>query len=214
MSTWLETRRKAAAESSEALGVPSLSDEHWRFTSLRGIDFDRYAVSAEATAGDMAGAILGEGDHAGRLVMRDGGVVAEELLADVAAQGVVFGSLARLADEHAALIEPILGTIVGYDERFAAENGALWTDGLLLHVPAGVKVQLPFHTAYEIATPESAQQWRVIVSLGEGAEATLVEEHLPGQPGYANGVAELVLAETSHLTYVVVQDPHGDAPDR
>ena len=154
----------------------------------------------------MAGAILGEGDHAGRLVMRDGGVVAEELLADVAAQGVVFGSLARLADEHAALIEPILGTIVGYDERFAAENGALWTDGLLLHVPAGVKVQLPFHTAYEIATAESAQQWRVIVSLGEGAEATLVEEHLPGQPGYANGVAELVLAETAHLTYVVVQD--------
>ena len=206
MSTWLETRRKAAAESSEALGVPSLSDEHWRFTSLRGIDFDRYAVSAEATAGDMAGAILGEGDHAGRLVMRDGGVVAEELLADVAAQGVVFGSLARLADEHAALIEPLLGTIVGYDERFAAENGALWTDGLLLHVPAGVKVQLPFHTAYEIATAESAQQWRVIVSLGEGAEATLVEEHLPGQLGYANGVAELVLAETAHLTYVVVQD--------
>lgn len=206
MSTWLETHRRTAAESSAALGIPSLSDEHWRFTSLRGIDFERFAVSAEATAGDAGGAILAEGDHAGRLVMRDGGVVSEELLADVAAQGVVFGSLARLADDHAALIEPILGTIVGYDERFAAENGALWTDGLLLHVPAGVKVQLPFHAAYEIATPEAAQQWRVIVSLGEGAEATLVEEHLPGQPGYANGVAELVLAETAHLTYVVVQD--------
>ncbi|MGI9117136.1 MAG: Fe-S cluster assembly protein SufD [Gaiellales bacterium] len=206
MSAWLETARQTAAASNAALAVPSLNDEHWRFTSLRGIDFDRYAVSAQATAGDVAGAILAEGDHAGRIVMRDGGVVVDELAADVAAQGVVFGSLARLADEHAALIEPILGTIVGYDEKFAAENGALWTDGLLLHVPAGVKVQLPFHAAYELATPEAAQQWRVVVSLGEGAEATLVEEHLPGQPGYANGVAELVLAETSHLTYVVVQD--------
>ena len=101
-----------------------------------------------------------------------------------------------------------LGTIVGYDEKFAAENGALWTDGALLHVPAGVKVELPFHVAYEIATEGAAQHWRLIISLGEGSEATLVEEHLPGRPGYANGVAELVVADRSHLTYVVVQDRH------
>ena len=211
MSTWLETSRKAAAEADEALALPSLSDEHWRFTSLRGIDFDRYAVSTTPAAGETTGAILAEGDHAGRIAMRDGGVVLDELAPEVAAQGVVFGSLARLADEHASLLEPILGRIVGYDEKFAAENGALWTDGLLLHVPAGVKVELPFHAAYEIATPEAAQQWRVVVSLGEGAEATLVEEHLTGVPGYANGVAELVLEPASHLTYVVVQDRHDEA---
>ena len=211
MSAWLESRRQAAAAADEALPVPSLSDEHWRFTSLRGIDFDRFGVAESAPAGEAAGAILAEGEHAGRIVMRDGGVAIEELAAEVAAQGVVFGSLARLADEHAALVEPVLGAIVGYDEKFAAENGALWTDGLLLHVPAGVKVQLPFHASYEIATPDAAQQWRVVVSLGEGAEATLVEEHLPGQPGYANGVAELVLETASHLTYVVVQDRCDDS---
>ena len=138
MSTWLETSRKAAAEADEALALPSLSDEHWRFTSLRGIDFDRYAVSTTPAAGETTGAILAEGDHAGRIAMRDGGVVLDELAPEVAAQGIVFGSLARLADEHAALIEPILGRIVGYDEKFAAENGALWTDGLLLHVPAEI----------------------------------------------------------------------------
>jgi Fe-S cluster assembly protein SufD len=133
-------------------------------------------------------------------------VVLDEFSPEVAAQGVVFGSLKRLAEEHSDLVEPVLGTIVGYDEKFAAENGALWTDGLLLHVPAGVKVALPFHASYEIATAGAAQQWRVIISLGEGAEATLVEEHLKGEPGYANGVAELVVAESAHLTYVVVQD--------
>ncbi len=210
MSTWLEERRATAAEQNEALGVPSLSDEHWRFTSLRGVDFAAFTPAVVATAGEATGAILAEGDHAGRIVMRDGGVVVDEFSAEVSAQGVVFGSLARLADDHAALIEPLLGTIVGYDEKFAAENGALWTDGVLLHVPAGVKVQLPFHVAYEIATPAAAQQWRMLVSLGEGAEATLVEEHLPGHPGYANGVAELQLAATAHLTYVVVQDRHDE----
>jgi Fe-S cluster assembly protein SufD len=162
MSTWLEERRASAARQNDALGVPSSSDEHWRFTSLRGVDFATFTPATVATAGEATGAILAEGDHAGRLVMRDGGVVLDELAADVAAQGVIFGSLARLADEHAAVIEPVLGIIVGYDEKFAAENGALWTDGVLLHVPAGVKIQLPFHAAYELATPGAAQQWRMI----------------------------------------------------
>lgn len=206
MTAWLDERRQQAAESNEVLSVPSSSDEHWRFTSLRGIDFATYAATVEAVPGEPQGAILAEGEHAGRIVMRDGGVVLDEFSPDVAAQGVVFGSLKRLAEEHSDLVEPVLGTIVGYDEKFAAENGALWTDGLLLHVPAGVKVALPFHASYEIATAGAAQQWRVIISLGEGAEATLVEEHLKGEPGYANGVAELVVAESAHLTYVVVQD--------
>ena len=206
MTAWLDEFRQQAAESNEVLSVPSLSDEHWRFTSLRGIDFATYAATVEAVPGEPQGAILAEGEHAGRIVMRDGGVVLDEFRPEVAAQGVVFGSLKRLAEEHSDLVEPVLGTIVGYDEKFAAENGALWTDGLLLHVPAGVKVALPFHASYEIATAGAAQQWRVIISLGEGAEATLVEEHLKGEPGYANGVAELVVAESAHLTYVVVQD--------
>ncbi len=206
MTAWLDEFRQQAAESNEVLSVPSLSDEHWRFTSLRGIDFATYAATVEAVPGEPQGAILAEGEHAGRIVMRDGGVVLDEFSPEVAAQGVVFGSLKRLAEEHSDLVEPVLGTIVGYDEKFAAENGALWTDGLLLHVPAGVKVALPFHASYEIATAGAAQQWRVIISLGEGAEATLVEEHLKGEPGYANGVAELVVAESAHLTYVVVQD--------
>jgi len=206
MSTWLDERRSLAAQSNEILPVPSMSDEHWRFTSLRGVDFAAYAAVAEGVEGTPTGALLAEGDHAGRVVMRDGGVVLDEIAEAVAAQGVVFGSIRRLADERPELLEPILGTIVGYDEKFAAENGALWTDGVLLHVPAGVKIAQPFHTAYEIVSEGAAQQWRVMIVLEEGAEATLVEEHLTGEPGYANGVAEVVVRETAHLTYVVVQD--------
>ena len=209
MTAWLEERRRIAAERNDAMPVPSLKDEHWRFTSLRGIDFAEFAA-ADAAAGEAAGAILADGEQAGRIVMRDGGIVVEEFAEAAAAQGVVFGSLARLAEERADLVEPILGSIVGYDEKFAAENGALWTDGVLLHVPAGVRVELPFHVAYEIATVGAAQRWRLVIALEEGASATLVEEHLPGRPGYANGVAELTLAPTAHLTYVVAQERHDE----
>ena len=107
------------------------------------------------------------------------------------------GLAARLADEHAALIEPILGRIVGYDEKFAAENGALWTDGLLLHVPAGVKVELPFHAAYELATPEAALR-----QLAEDDVVTTPCRHAPDGLAVVSGHPFRAVAEGA----VVVQD--------
>ena len=52
MTAWLKERRQAAAEANATLPVPTLRDEHWRFTSLRGIDFAafRAAPAAPATA--------------------------------------------------------------------------------------------------------------------------------------------------------------------
>ena len=43
-----------------------------------------------------------------------------------------------LGDDH-----PLLGTLVGHDEKFAAHNAAMWTHGLLVHVPKGVVVEKP-----------------------------------------------------------------------
>ena len=58
MTAWLDERRQQAAESNEVLSVPSSSDEHWRFTSLRGIDFATYAATVESVPGEPQGAIL------------------------------------------------------------------------------------------------------------------------------------------------------------
>ena len=172
MTAWLEERRRTAAEQNEALAIPSGADEHWRFTSLRGIDFAAYASSEQAAAGSPEGAILADGDHAGRVVMRDGGVVLEQIDPSVTAQGVVFGSIKRLAAERGDLVEPVLGTIVGYDEKFAAENGALWTDGALLHVPAGVKVEL--HLTYVVVQDRHDQSLHFAAHRAEiGHDATL-----------------------------------------
>ena len=38
-----------------------------------------------------------------------------------------------LTDDH-----PLLGTLVGHSEKFAAHNAAMWEHGLLVHVPKGV----------------------------------------------------------------------------
>jgi Fe-S cluster assembly protein SufD len=210
--TWLEERRQAAAEANAALPVPTIRDEHWRFTNLRGIDFGAYRAPAPSVdAAHAEGTILAVGNEAGRLIQRDGAVVVVELDPAVAAQGVIFTSLESAAAEHPELVERYLGTIVGTDEKFAAENAALWSGGALVYVPQGVHVELPLHAAFELATAGGAQHWRLLVVAEESSRFTLIEEHVEGQPGYANGVVELSVGANAHVEYVTVQNRHLDS---
>ena len=112
------------------------------------------------------------------------------------------------AAEHPELIERHLGAIVGTDEKFAAENAALWTDGVLVYVPRGVVVDEPLQARFTIGDEGAAQQWRVLVIAEEGSRFTFMEEHAEGAPGYANGVAELHVGPAAHVEYVSFQHRH------
>ncbi len=203
--TWLAERRESAAAAARSLPVPTLRDEPWRYTTLRGIDFAGYTVPAEEPAPVDSGTIL-TGSEAGRIVQSDATTIVSELDEALTAQGVIFAPLDRAAEEHADLVEAHLGRIVGTGEHFAAENAALWTGGALLYVPRNVAVELPLHVTFSIATPQAAQHWRLLVIAEEGSSCTLIEEHSDAAPGYANGVAELVVGPNAKIEYVVVQN--------
>jgi Fe-S cluster assembly protein SufD len=115
MTEFLAERRREAAARSDALPVPTISDEHWRYTNLRGIDFGAFAPAATPV----------------------------ELEASTLPAGVLFMDLETAAAEHPAIIERHLGSIVPGDEKFAAENAALWRHGVVLYVPRGVQVPEP-----------------------------------------------------------------------
>jgi len=210
MTAWLEERRKAAAARNEALPLPTIRDEAWRYTNLRGIDFAAFGPASTTSDAPPAGAILRSAEEAGQLVQRDGAVVVSELAEEVARQGVVFMSLEQAAGDprYARLVEERLGSVVGTEEKFAAENAALWSGGALVFVPRGVEVALPLHATFEIATEGSAQHWRLLVIAEEQSRVTLVEEHVPGVPGYANGVVELIVGPAANVEYISIQNRH------
>jgi Fe-S cluster assembly protein SufD len=182
MTAFLAERRRVAAARSAALPVPTIRDEHWRYTNLRGIDFASYAPAPSP------------------VVLEAGSLPA----------GVLFMDLERAAADYPELIEPHLGAIVGTDEKFAAENAALWTDGVLVYVPRGVEIDEPLQARFTIAEDGAAQQWRVLVIAEEGSRFTFMEEHAEGAPGYANGVAELHVGPAAHVEYVSFQHRHLD----
>jgi Fe-S cluster assembly protein SufD len=177
---WLAGKRAAAQATYDSLPVPSNREEAWRFTNLRGFDPDAYTRRAAAV----------------------------EL--DGSAGGAVFTSLVRAVDAHPDLLERYLGSVVSDGEKFAAANAARWSDGVLLHVPAGVSVDVPLRAAVELADEGSALYHRVLVVLERDARATFVEEFRSEVPGYLNVVVELVVADGARLEYVTLQHHHSE----
>jgi Fe-S cluster assembly protein SufD len=185
--------REEALERYRALPLPSTSDEHWRFTNLRGFDPESFSVNgAQAVSG---GESMLEIDAAGVAEATEGGL---EIVR--APEGITF---APLADHER------LGTLVEAADKLTAHNAALWQHGLLVHVPAGVELEKPLYVRTGNSTPGGAHFWRLLVVAGKGARFTLIEEHASASTdleSYSNAVSEIFVEEGAKLEFVSIQN--------
>ena len=115
--------RAEQLERYRALPLPTTKDEHWRFTDLTGFDPD--AWTANGATEIAAPPSLLDVEVAGVAHVGEGGIEIER-----APEGIRFEPL---PDDH-----ELLYSLVGWDEKFAAHNAAIWKHGLLVHVPRGV----------------------------------------------------------------------------
>jgi Fe-S cluster assembly protein SufD len=204
---WLEERRDEARAVYENTPLPTLRDERWRYTSLRGIDFDAYRAVAEApAAGGHAPTLLGELDSSGHLHQVGGSIV--ELSAP---DGIVFGSLEEAADRGDDVVVRHLGSLVGATDRFTAENTARFAGGALIQIPEDVSLELPLHLTFAIPEEGARTTFRVLVVAEARSKVTIVEEHAAGAAGYLNGVVEIVVGDGAEVDYIRTQDLHRSA---
>jgi Fe-S cluster assembly protein SufD len=177
----------------EALPMPTTSDEHWRFTDLRGFDPD--AFSADGGAVVRPESML-ELDVAGLAFVGEGGIEIER-----APEGITFEPL---REDH-----PRLHELVGWDEKLAAHNAAMWKHGLLVHVPKGVVLERPLYVRIANSVEEGSLFWRLLVIAEDESRFSLIEEYASGSPelsGYSNAVSELFVGQAAKLEYVSIQN--------
>ena len=126
-----------------------------------------------------------------------------------AADGATVLSLAEAVDSHPELVEGRLGALAPGDDPFVARNDAAWRDGVLVHVPAGVRVAEPIEVELPLDESGGAVFWRTLVVLEEGAEAE-VWEHASSAgdetDAVLNSVVELHVGQGATLRYVNTQD--------
>jgi Fe-S cluster assembly protein SufD len=187
--------RSDALAAYEALPLPNTTEEHWRFTDLRGFDPDDFETGSRhrqesATTSSQSMVDL---DVAGFATVTEHGIEIAK-----APEGITF---APLPEEYERLY-----SLVGWDEKFAAHNAALWKHGLLVVVPKGVELEQPLYVRIE-ATGQTF--WRLVVVAEEGARASLVEEYAspaPDTQAYSNAVTELFVEPAAKLEYVSLQN--------
>lgn len=185
--------RNAALESYRTLPVPGTSEEAWRFTDLSGFDPDAFAAAAGAVSRPES---MLELDVAGLAYVGEGGIEIER-----APEGLRFEPL---AEDH-----PRLHELVGWDEKFAAHNAALWQAGLLVHVPRGVVVEQPLYVRVANAVEGGSLFWRLLIEAEEGSSITVIEEYASATPdlrGYSNAVSEIFVGDGAKVEYVSIQN--------
>ena len=125
------------------------------------------------------------------------------------ADGATILPLAEAVESHASLVDGRLGALAPADDPFVARNDAAWYEGVLVHVPAGVKLEQPVRVEVPLDRDGEAIAWRTLLVLEEGAEAE-VWEHWSSPDdevdGVLNAVVELHVGQGATLRYVNTQD--------
>lgn len=209
---WASDLRRAAWERFEELPMPSGSDEEWMRTDIRLFRLNRFAVPGDLEASaKLPSALLRAGvevgGHAASLNSRP---VDSSLAAELADQGVLFGSLDELMAAEGDRLRPYFERRVvdpGYD-KFAALHAALWSGGSVLLVPQGVRIEQPLH-ALSAMTDGGVDFSKTLVILEQGAEATLLSETASNESsggGFHCGAIELIVEPEARLRYVNLQN--------
>jgi Fe-S cluster assembly protein SufD len=125
------------------------------------------------------------------------------------AEGATVVSLAEAAETHPELVEGRLGVLAPAADPFVARNDAAEAEGVLVHVPAGVRVEQPVRIEVPLGQAGAAVAWRTLVVLEEGAEAEVWEHwSSPGDEidAVLNAVVELHVGPAATLRYTSTQD--------
>jgi Fe-S cluster assembly protein SufD len=196
---WLTAWRVRAFEHWQASELPIRANHLWRYTDPATFDPARDPFAVESGGLGIGADIGREGREDSAVKIRvDGG-------SDV--PGLILTDLATAAREHADLVRPALGSVVGAEYgRFEALASAAFRGGMFLHVPKGVAVPIPVHITKRFGS-DAFQASRLLVVVEEGASATIVDE-LEGGPdkdGRVFSVAELIVGAQARVQFVTLQ---------
>ncbi len=208
--------RADAAASYRGVGLPHPKIEAWKYTRLK--DLETLPFSRASGADTALDTIEGAGlrDLAARIVLVDGRFVPELSVLPIQA-GVSVASLRGCLEAGEEAVVAVLDRDVDfYQAPHAALASAYLEDGAVLKVDAGVSVPHPIEvvaiSAADPTTPRIAFP-RLVVSLGAGAELTLVESFSgPALGVYAvDAVTDIAMGEGAKLKHYVLQAEGRDA---
>lgn len=198
---------KAAREAAFGVvvdGLPHRRIEEWKYTDLRALMKAAQPLASAPGASEIEAAKASVPFAA---IRKPDALFVNGTLAEIGAfpEGVEAVSLAKAyADNH-----PFLARFgeagAPADNAAIALNTAFVTDGVLLTVKAGTKLEAPLHLAFAQSGEGHAAYARVLLVVEEGASLTLIESHVSTGAHQTNSYVELLAADKSDVTLIKLQ---------
>ncbi|HTJ28340.1 MAG TPA: Fe-S cluster assembly protein SufD [Candidatus Limnocylindria bacterium] len=115
--------------------------------------------------------------------------------------------LADALREHGAVLAGVHGAIVDWrNDKFAALATAFQNCGAFVYVPDGVVLDAPIQLLFSNVEPQTEAVFpQIVVVLGAGARATVLERHVGEGEPLICGTVEAQVGTGAQLDYVVVQ---------
>jgi Fe-S cluster assembly protein SufB len=128
----------------------------------------------------------------------------------LAKAGVIFCPFSDAVQQHPALVEQYLGSVVPYtDNFFATLNSAVFSDGSFVYVPKGVRCPMELSTYFRINAANTGQFERTLIVADEGSHVSYLEgctAPMRDENQLHAAVVELVALEGAQIKYSTVQN--------
>ena len=128
----------------------------------------------------------------------------------LAEAGVVFCSFSEAVQNHPALVERYLGTVVPVSDNFYATlNSAVFTDGSFVYVPKGVRCPMELSTYFRINASKTGQFERTLIIADEGSHVSYLEgctAPMRDENQLHAAVVELIALDDAQIKYSTVQN--------
>jgi Fe-S cluster assembly protein SufD len=205
---WLRQLRRDRLDAFVAAGLPGRRNEAWKYTPLKGLEQRAFALSRGSGNVTSLPPLLASAGQ--RLVFIDGrfSPEASRLPSD---SGLDFIPLAEaLRDQDPAARFRIARLMGGGEDALDHLNAALASDGLLLRVPAGLRLREPLHLVYLGSAQASGRAWhlRGLIEVEAGAELRIVEHwyDVGNEAQLSSLINEIQLGSDAALELVRFQD--------
>ena len=168
---WLAADRRAAFEAWSTLpGESNLL--YTPYIDLRAAQLEHARFVTEPATERGAGTLPVDAD--GLIEIVEGRVTAVALSSAAEAAGVTLRPLADDVESVRDLLDG--GATIPANDKFGQLTRALWSQGVLLDVPAGAILARPIVIRWAVGAPDRALVTRTLVRIGDGAQASIVEE--------------------------------------
>jgi Fe-S cluster assembly protein SufB len=125
-------------------------------------------------------------------------------------EGIIFCSFSEAVQQHPALVQKYLGSVVPLtDNFFAALNSAVFTDGSFCFIPKGVRCPMELSTYFRINAAKTGQFERTLIIAEEGSYVSYLEgctAPMRDENQLHAAVVELIALDGAEIKYSTVQN--------